>query len=421
MNTVKKGDLLENRIFDLFVQLIENDSFFAKKDCCKVFKKKGYYSKDREKDIVFDISIELFMPGYQDYSSLVLIECKNYNHKVPVNDIEEFFQKTQQVSGCNVKGIVVSNNSFQESAITFSKSKGFGLAKYSWGESLSWILTRAPSYYPYMDSENNYSAAYQGLRSDTCANRFYDFLGTVGEKYLTSLNEFFLSLFSGCDEFIKFALMDYIARVRGNQTLQLPGQEAYITVAKVYKQARTTPQWLGEVKLTKAQQYRTQAVLVGTGWKLRKSDKHKQYKEPWLLVSSLPDCFNYATKIAKCYGKRMQIEESFRDQKSQTYGLGSEAHRTYKRKRLEVLLLLAALANWLHYMIGLAAELAGKHLQFQANSIKHRRVLSFNYLGMRLSKAAQLGLTEEDMQAAREKVMVWAAESDWAVIKLEKS
>ena len=213
----------------------------------------------------------------------------------------------------------------------------------------------------------------------------------------------------------------YIARMRGNQTLQLPGQEAYVTVAKVYKKARSTPQWLGEVKLTKAQQYRTQAVLVGTGWKLRKSDKHKQYKEPWLLVSSLPDCFNYATKIAKCYGKRMQIEESFRDQKSQTYGLGSEAHRTYKRERLEVLLLLAALANWLHYMIGLATELAGKHLQFQANSIKHRRVLSFNYLGMRLSKAAQLGLTEEEMQAARQQIMLWAAESDWGVIKLEKS
>lgn len=33
----------------------------------------------------------------------------------------------------------------------------------------------------------------------------------------------------------------------------------------------------------------------------------------------------------------MQIEESFRDQNSHTYGLGSEAQRTYKRKRLEVL------------------------------------------------------------------------------------
>lgn len=74
----------------------------------------------------------------------------------------------------------------------------------------------------------------------------------------------------------------------------------------------------------------------------------------------------------------MLIEESFRDTKSQTHGLGSEAYRTYKRDRLEVLLPLAALAKWLHYMIELAAELAGKHLQFQANSIKHRRVLPFN-------------------------------------------
>ena len=72
-------------------------------------------------------------------------------------------------------------------------------------------------------------------------------------------------------------------------------------------------------------------------------------------------------------------------------------------------------------MIGLAAELAGKHLQFQVNSIKHRRVLSFNYLGLRLSKAARLGLTEEEIQAATQQIMRWAAESDWGVIKLEKS
>ena len=56
----------------------------------------------------------------------------------------------------------------------------------------------------------------------------------------------------------------------------------------------------------------------------------------------------------------MQIEEAFRDQKSQAYGLSSDAHRTTKKGRLEVLLLLAALANWLHYMLGLAAKLASR-------------------------------------------------------------
>ena len=65
----------------------------------------------------------------------------------------------------------------------------------------------------------------------------------------------------------------------------------------------------------------------------------------------------------------MQIEEAFRDQKSQTYGLGSNAHRTKKKGRLEVLLLLAALANWLHYMLGLAAKLASGQLTAKSQCI----------------------------------------------------
>lgn len=175
----------------------------------------------------------------------------------------------------------------------------------------------------------------------------------------------------------------YIARVRGNQTLQLTDSISFISVEQLYKKARTTPQCLGKITLTSSQRYPTTAVLVGTGWKRRKRDKHKSYKEPWLLVSSLPQTSDYAAKIAKCYNARMQIEESFRDQKSQTYGLGSSAHQTYKKERLKALLVLAALANWLHYMLGLAIEISGKHRTLQANSITHRRVLSFNYLGMR--------------------------------------
>ncbi|WP_208933544.1 hypothetical protein [Rheinheimera sp. F8] len=42
----------------------------------------------------------------------------------------------------------------------------------------------------------------------------------------------------------------------------------------------------------------------------------------------------------------MQIEEAFRDQKSQTYGLGSNAHRTKKKGRLAVLLLWRPWRFW---------------------------------------------------------------------------
>lgn len=130
MNTIKKGDTLEDKVFELFKEYILKDRFWARKECCEIYKKKGYYSKDRKKNIIFDVAIEIFLPGQKTYSSLVLIECKNYNHKVPVDDVEEFFMKAQQISGGNIKGIVVSNNAFQEGAFNFSESKGIGLLRY---------------------------------------------------------------------------------------------------------------------------------------------------------------------------------------------------------------------------------------------------------------------------------------------------
>lgn len=194
MNTVKRGDKLENYVFDFFVREIENNRFFAKKECCRVFKKKGYYSRDREKDIIFDIAIEISLPGYTTYSTLILIECKNYNHKVPVDDVEEFFQKTQQVAAGSAKGVVVTTNGFQESAFTFSKSKGLGLARYCWEDTLSWELTRAPSSFSYTGSKNGCLVAYNGLRNESLTKGVYDFFGVANNQYSTSIYEFFNNL-----------------------------------------------------------------------------------------------------------------------------------------------------------------------------------------------------------------------------------
>jgi len=53
----------------------------------------------------------------------------------------------------------------------------------------------------------------------------------------------------------------------------------------------------------------------------------------------------------------------------------------------------------------------------QANSIKHRRVLSCNYLGMRLCRLARLTISAQDIQAAIRQIMTWAEEWDWKSIK----
>jgi len=126
---------------------------------------------------------------------LVLVECKNYNHKVPVDDVEEFFMKTQQISGGNVKAIVVSNNAFQEGAFNFSESKGIGLLRYYDKNNLDWILERSPS--SLVSSSyalNAWSNAYKGLRNEGFESNYFDLYGYANNKYTNSLRLFISSL-----------------------------------------------------------------------------------------------------------------------------------------------------------------------------------------------------------------------------------
>jgi hypothetical protein len=144
-STSAQGNLLERRIRDLFESEIDADRFWAKKKNCKVFWKKGYFSKDRGRDIVFDVAIEVYLPEAREYSCLVLIECKNYTRSVPVDDAEEFFAKVQQVAAANVKAVIASTGSFQYGTREFAKSKGMGLMRYFGPEHFKWELKRSPS------------------------------------------------------------------------------------------------------------------------------------------------------------------------------------------------------------------------------------------------------------------------------------
>lgn len=195
MNTSKKGNDLEQKVFAQIKEEISEDRFFVNKKHCKLFKKKGYFSKDREKNRVFDISIEVFLPGHKTFSFLILIECKNYNHPVPVDDIEEFHGKIQQVAGVNVKGIVISTNSFQDGAFKFAKSKGMGLARYFDRSELNWILDRSPSSLLSTNPTfNKWNTASQGLFIESFESRFYDFHCYSGEQFTNALNLFFSNL-----------------------------------------------------------------------------------------------------------------------------------------------------------------------------------------------------------------------------------
>ena len=93
----------------------------------------------------------------------------------------------------------------------------------------------------------------------------------------------------------------------------------------------------------------------------RKHSLHnaQREREPWLLVAS-PDLGDLnPQQLVAIYARRMQIECSFRDLKSHRYGHAYEDSLTRKGSRIDVLLLISALATFASWLIGLACRSAG--------------------------------------------------------------
>lgn len=127
MNTVAKGDLFEARAFTLIQKFVDDGNIPLLKEYCVFQQKSSYYSENRKGNIIFDISIEVTPKGALSYHLLYLVECKDYKQKIPVNKIEEFKAKVDQVSGKNVKGVFISTGGFQTGAYDFAQSNGIML------------------------------------------------------------------------------------------------------------------------------------------------------------------------------------------------------------------------------------------------------------------------------------------------------
>jgi len=90
----------------------------------------------------------------------------------------------------------------------------------------------------------------------------------------------------------------------------------------------------------------------------------RREQEPWLLASNLRQASWKARQIMGIYRKRMQIEEGFRDVKSLRFGFAFDLHRTRCPRRIEILLLIAALACYVLYLVGLQAHTTGGTCRF---------------------------------------------------------
>lgn len=181
---------------------------------------------------------------------------------------------------------------------------------------------------------------------------------------------------------------DYVARMRGQLHCQL-GDEDWQPVEGLHARADERPRYLGEGLLGKTSE--SQCVTHFFTIKHIPRGRHhpapqypqqearyeQLHKEPWVIVTSLEGGRQIARQLINYYGKRMQIEQNFRDDKNPRWGFAWRYSRTRDVARISILCLIATLATLLLWMIGFAAEQADIHRRFQANTVKDKRVLSY--------------------------------------------
>lgn len=164
-------------------------------------------------------------------------------------------------------------------------------------------------------------------------------------------------------------------------------------IKTLYPAANSMPKYIGEFTVSKTtpttyslysykanKKNRHSRKIKNKVFHSRSDDKHRESNtSPWILATSFKGC-KMARRVKNLYSSRMQIEQNFRDDKSERFGFSFRFSRSKGPKRLSVLYLIAAIATYISILIGTAAENLNIHRTFQANTIRNRRVLSLIYL-----------------------------------------
>ena len=128
------GRRFEDEVYAVVERLVSSRQFLLSEPYVKIRRRAKYYSRDREAPIECDIAVEKYLrdPDAESWlhpALIVVIECKDYRGPVPVDDVEEFHAKLQQIGADNTKGILIAHEgAFQKSALRYAQSKGIGLA-----------------------------------------------------------------------------------------------------------------------------------------------------------------------------------------------------------------------------------------------------------------------------------------------------
>jgi hypothetical protein len=189
---------------------------------------------------------------------------------------------------------------------------------------------------------------------------------------------------------VRAAGWDYIGRLRNGSYVHHEGR--WVKFQNLHALAGKKPKSLGVCKVRKQRSCEHRLVLskkprlkgrhriTFNGTKGRNTadrQRGEAAREPLLLATSLNDS---SAGVVEMYSKRMQVEETFRDLKSHRYGWSLEDVRCKTAARIDVILLIAALAAVAMHTVGLAARRLGMDRSFQANTERKRPVFSTFFL-----------------------------------------
>ena len=127
--TINTGQTLEREIEGYLKYELNRGELGIDQKYAHVFRHKGYHSSLRGKPIIVDVSLELYRPGAKEPYFIWIWECKDYAKSVPVDDIEEFHGKIEQLGMHKIKGTIACRNGFQTAASSVARGWGIGLVR----------------------------------------------------------------------------------------------------------------------------------------------------------------------------------------------------------------------------------------------------------------------------------------------------
>ena len=143
MDVVVKGNPLEDAIFNIIQYILKSDRLRLSPVQAKLFRKRIYFPQERQTKIASDISIELWLPQALHYSRLWMCIFKNYDHIVPVSDLEGYKTKLDQMGSRNIKGVIASANAVQHEALDYARANDMGIIRILPNDRVRWVIDKA--------------------------------------------------------------------------------------------------------------------------------------------------------------------------------------------------------------------------------------------------------------------------------------